>query len=153
MLRPLTLCLLLGACATTGGTALVPQPIDIHSTLIQPGLTAALAAPAGWKPVPDIVTPRFAVPAARLFAAVQQVAAAQPRTWLQVAYPEQRQAFYIVRSTSFDLPDLVLVQAMEAGPQASTLVMFSHSRHGPWEGGINERRLASWLREVQARLS
>ena len=150
--RPLALCLLLGACAVEGGTSLVPQPIDIHSGLGAPGPSAALAAPADWTPRPDIPTPRFEVPADRLFAALRQVAGGQPRTFLQVAYPDRLQAFYIVRSAALNLPDLVLVQALAAGPRASTLVMFSHSRYGPTEAGANERRLARWLREVRARL-
>lgn len=150
--RLLALCLLLGACGVEGGTTLVPQPIDIHSGLIVPGFSAALAAPADWKPKPDITTPRFEVPAERLFAAIQQVAQGQRRTWLQVAYADKLQAFYIVRSAELNLPDLVLVQALAAGPHASTLVMFSHSRHGPYDAGANERRLARWLTDLRARL-
>ena len=151
--RAVLLCLSLGACGVQGSTDLAPEPADVHAATVSPGPTAALAAPAGWKPAPDLVTPRFAVSAARLFAAVQQVAAAQPRTFLQAAYPERLQAFYVVRSSFLNLPDLVLVQAVADGPGGSTLVMFSHSRWGPWEGGTNLRRLGRWLRQVREALA
>jgi Protein of unknown function (DUF1499) len=151
--RLLLLCLLLSACGIRQGTgSLVAQPVDMHTSMAAPGKGSALAAPADWKPAPDIVTPTFNVPASRLFAAVKEVAAARPRTYLQVAYPEQMQAFYIVRSLIMNFPDLVIVQAFPAGPKASTLVMFSHARYGSYEFDTNGDRLTEWLKAVDAKL-
>lgn len=81
---------------------------------------------------------------------MQQDAAKQLRTVLQVSYPDRMQAFYVVHSLVMNLPDLVLVQVSQDGPDASTLLMFSHSRYGPYEGGTDLRRLARWLRQVRA---
>ena len=76
----------------------------------------ALAAPAGFRPAPDIVDPRLsACRRARLYAAIQAVADAQPRTYLAAAYPDRLQAHWVVRSAVFNFPDLMTAQASPAG--------------------------------------
>ena len=106
--------LLLPACAATGAAGLpVPPVMDIArigqpaAPNVAPSNTApsntapsntapsntALAGPAVPGPYaatmvpPDIVTPLYQVPAARLFAAIRAVAVAQPRTFPAAIYP------------------------------------------------------------------
>ena len=85
--------LLLPACGAPGAQGLpVPPPMDIAHITRPASPNTALAAPAGFSPAPDIVTPTYPVPAARLYAAIQAVAAAQPRTYQAAAYPDRLQA-------------------------------------------------------------
>lgn len=130
------------ACAMPGATGL-PMPPPMNMAALQRPATpnSALAAPAGFHLTPDIVTPAFTVPPQRLFAAIQQVAAAEPRSFLQVAYPEKLQAHYVLRSDWLNFPDLVTVQVT---PE-SQLILWSRSVYGRSDFGVNKARLAAWL--------
>ncbi len=132
----------LSACAVSGpprGPA--PLPADLHSDLVKPIGSAVLAAPADWTPKPTLTTPVFPVAAPRLLSAMQAILLAAPRTWLTVAYPDQLQAFLIVRSSVLNLPDIVLIGAVPDGPASSRAVIFSGSRYdaAPLTGGNAER--------------
>jgi uncharacterized protein (DUF1499 family) len=104
-----------------------------------------LAAPAGWTPKPDIVTPVYPVPADRLLAAFGRAAAALPRAFLAAAYPEARQLHWVVRSAVFNFPDLVMAQAMPHDPAGSTLLLYSRSAYGYGDFRVNRQRLTVWL--------
>src|SRR4051812_33567907 len=98
-MRPLAwlLGLALPACAGTGASGL-PHPAltDVEHLERSASPNTALAAPAGFAPAPDIVTPLFAVAASTLYAAIRTVAAAQERTYLAAEYPNERQVHYVV---------------------------------------------------------
>ncbi len=129
-LRALLLAAAVSACAVSGPPrGPVPLPADLHSSLGRPTGSSALGAPADWTPKPTIVTPAFPVPAPRLLAAMQAILLAAPRTWLTVAYPDQLQAFLIVRSRAANLPDIVVVAAVPDGEAASRAVIVSQSRY------------------------
>jgi hypothetical protein len=115
----------------------------MHSDLVKPDGSAVLAAPAGWTPAPTMTTPIFPVPAPRLLTAMQEILLAAPRTWLTIAYPAQEQAFFIVRSSALNLPDIVVVQAVPSGDTASKAVIFSRSRYDvvPFLISENEARV------------
>jgi uncharacterized protein (DUF1499 family) len=152
--------LVLPACAAAGvGGLPVPPPLDV-ARLVRPATpNTALAAPAVPGPhaatpaPPDLVTPVYRVPAARLFAAVQAIAATQPRTFLAVAYRARLQAHWVVRSAIFNFPDLVTAQVEPDGPDASTLVLYSRSVYGRSDLGVNQRRLGAWLAALNAVLT
>ncbi len=126
------LCLaLLCGCGVEGP----PQPtlqlpaVDMHTDLGKVDGSAVLAAPRGWTPAPTEVTPVFATPAPQLFAAMQELLAAEPRTWVMNAHPDIFQASFIVRSVLLNLPDVIVVQAVAASPATSRAVIFSRSRY------------------------
>ena len=81
------------------------------------------------------------MPPDRLFAAIRQVADSQPRSFLQVAYPERLQAHYVLRSDWFNFPDLVTVQVTPD----SRLILWSRSVYGRSDLGVNKARLIAWL--------
>jgi uncharacterized protein (DUF1499 family) len=138
--------LVLPACAATGAQGL-PAPVLMDMSHIErpPSPNSALAAPKGTQPTPDIVTPGFPVPAARLYAAVRAVAAGQPRVFLAAEFPAQRQVHFVARSAVFNFPDLIAAQVGEAGPDHSTLVLYSRSVYGYGDFGVNRQRLDAWL--------
>lgn len=148
-LLPLLLALLLPACSGHGAQGIpVPPPMDM-AHLQRPGTpNTALAAPAGFAPKPDIVTLRYSVPPAALYAAIKRVALAQPRTYLLVAYDDRMQAHFVARSAVFNFPDLITVQV----GADSTLILWSRSVYGQSDFGVNRKRVAAWLAALDAAL-
>ena len=126
--------LLLPACGAVGAQGLpVPPPLDI-AHLTRPGSpNTALAAPAGFLPAPDIVTPTYRVSASRLYAAIQAVAAAQPRAFPAAAYADRLQAHWVVRSAVFNFPDEVTAQASpaQASPAQPSAVQATPAQAAP----------------------
>ncbi len=138
--------LLLPACGAPGAHGLpVPPPMDITHLTRPATPNTALAAPAGFVPAPDVATPVFHVPAARLYAAILAVADAQPRTYQAAAYPGLFQADWVVRSAVWNFPDKVTAQASPAGADAATLVLYSRSVYGYGDLGTNRKRVDAWL--------
>jgi uncharacterized protein (DUF1499 family) len=113
----------------------------------------ALAGPAGFVPPPDVVTPAYPVPATRLQEAVRAVAAAQPRTFLAADFSPERQTHWVVRSAAFNFPDLVIAQIADAGPDSSTLVLYSRSVYGRSDFGVNRQRLNTWLAALRTKIN
>lgn len=142
--------LLLPACGAPGAQGLpVPAPMDVAQLSRPASPNTALAAPAGFQPAPDVVTPIYHVTAPRLYAAIQAVAAAQPRTYPAAAYPERLQAHWVARSAVFNFPDLVTAEAAPFGPDAATLVLYSRSIYGYGDLGANRRRVEAWLAALE----
>jgi uncharacterized protein (DUF1499 family) len=151
-MTPLTwlLGLLLPACGAPGAQGLpVPPPMDVAQLSRPASPNTALAAPAGFRPAPDVVTPIYHVPAPRLYSAIQAVAAAEPRTYQAAAYPDRLQAHWVARSAAFNFPDLVTAQAIPAGADAATLVLYSRSVYGYGDLGANRRRVEAWLAALE----
>jgi uncharacterized protein (DUF1499 family) len=144
----------LPACASVGALGL-PHPALMDMSHIQRPASpnTALAAPTGTEPAPDIVTPRYPVPAPRLYADVLAVAAAQPRTFLAADDPTAGQVHYVVRSALFNFPDLVTAQITAAGPDNSSLVLYSRSVYGYSDLGVNRARVTAWLAALDRTLN
>jgi uncharacterized protein (DUF1499 family) len=146
--------LLLPACGAPGAQGLpVPPPLNIAQLVRPASPNTALAAPAGFRPPPDVVTPAYHVPAPLLYAAIRAVAAAQPGTYQAAAYPDRLQADWVVRSAVFNFPDLVTAQATPAGADAATLVLYSRSVYGYGDFGVNRRRVQAWLAALDRTLN
>jgi uncharacterized protein (DUF1499 family) len=79
------------------------------------------------------------------------VAAGQPRTFPAAEYPAEHQVHFVVRSAVLNFPDLVTAQVNEAGPDASSLVLYSRSVYGYSDFGVNRQRLSTWLAALQSR--
>jgi uncharacterized protein (DUF1499 family) len=94
---------------------------------------------------PDIVPPICTSPAARLFAEAHAVAAAQPRTFLAAAHPDRLQDHWVAGSAVFNFPDLITVQVVAEGANASALVLCVRSVYGHSDLGVNLRRRHAWL--------
>jgi uncharacterized protein (DUF1499 family) len=138
--------LILPACGASGAHGLpVPPPMDVRNVVRPSSPNTALAAPKGFSPQPDIVTPVYAVPADRLYAGVQAVAAAQPRTYAAAAYPDRFQADWVARSLVFNFPDTIMAQVSPAGRNQAIMVLYSRSVYGYSDLGVNRQRLAAWL--------
>jgi uncharacterized protein (DUF1499 family) len=144
----------LPACAAPGAQGLPPPQLLDMSRIVRPSRpNTALAGPAGSTPRPDLETPIYQVPAAQLHDAVRAMAAAQPRTFLAADHPAERQTHWVVRSAVFNFPDLVTAQIGDAGPDRSTLVLYSRSVYGYSDTGVNRQRLNSWLADLRTTIN
>jgi hypothetical protein len=108
----------------------------------------ALAAPPWFSPLPDILTRPRNVPPARLYAALRDVAQAQPRTTLDAAYDDRLQAHYVVRRAILPLTDRV---AMQVTP-GSEIILWSRSVHGAFDYALHRKRLVTWLAALDTHL-
>ena len=144
---------ILPACAAHGAQGL-PQPQLMDMQRIERPATpnTALAAPAGFVPTPDLVTPTYSTPADLLYRALRAVAVAQPRTFLAAEYPAERQIHWVVRSVALNFPDLLTAQVSEVGPDRSTLVLYSRSVYGHSDLGVNRARLNTWIAALQTKI-
>jgi uncharacterized protein (DUF1499 family) len=145
-LLPLIASLLFPVCVTDGAAGLpMPSPV-VPLRIVRPATpNTALAAPRGFFPPPDIATPLYPLPAARLFATIEKVAAEAPRTYLQVSYETELQADYVARSRAFNFPDLILVAVEPRDKEHAVLILYSRSVYGRSDFGINRSRMKAWL--------
>jgi uncharacterized protein (DUF1499 family) len=144
----------LPACAASGAQGLPQsQLIDLQRIERPASPNTALAAPTGFAPPPDVVTPIYPMAAARLYDAVRAVAAAQPRTFLAADYTAERQTHWVVRSAVFNFPDLVTAQVSDAGPDCSSLVLYARSVYGRSDLGVNRQRLNTWLDVLRTKIN
>jgi len=116
------------------------------SEIVRPSTpNTALAAPLGFTPDPDIPTAEYSVPAARLYTAIRAVAGAQSRVFPAADYPDRLQAHYVARTRLMNFPDLIMVQAIAAGPDHARLVIWSRSIYGQRDFGVNQARAGQWI--------
>lgn len=145
--------LVLPACGFPAAEGLpTPPPMDVAHLARPSSPNTALAAPAGFAPPPDIITPPYALPPDALFALVQAVAVTEPRTYQAALYPAQQQVHYVARSAAFNFPDLVMVQVQPADPAGSVLIIYSRSVYGQSDLGVNRKRVKTWLAAIQTKL-
>jgi uncharacterized protein (DUF1499 family) len=145
--------LVLPACGFPAAEGLPPPPLMDVAHLARPASpNTALAAPTGFDPAPDIVTPVYHVPAERLFALIREIAGSQPRTYQAALFPDQLQAHYVARTAVFNFPDLILLQVRTDGADSSDLIVYSRSVYGRSDFGVNRKRVELWLAQLQAKI-
>jgi uncharacterized protein (DUF1499 family) len=146
--------LFLPACGAPGAAGLPPPRLMDMAHLVRPASpNTALAAPAGNSGTPDLVTYRLPLPSTRLYALVLEVAKEQPRTFVAAEYQAELQVHFVARSAVLNFPDLITAQVGAAGPDGSTLVLYSRSVYGYSDFGANRRRLRTWLAVLESKIN
>ncbi len=137
----------------SGAGGLPPaEPLDLATLVLPASPNTSLAAPPGAPgPTPHRVLPPFPVTSPVLWAAVQQAAAAQPRTTLLAAWPEHLQAQWVERSPLVNFPDIMVVVLLPDGA-ATGLVLYSRSLFGHSDLGVNAKRVDRWIAAIQSAL-
>ena len=144
----------LPARGAPGAQGLLAPPLLDFAKLARPASpNTALAAPAWFRPAREIVMPTYQVLASRPYAAIGQVAAAQPRTYPSATYPDRLQDDWVARSALFNFSDLVTAQVDSAGCNAATLLLYSRSVYGYPALGANRRRVQAWLAALDRALN
>jgi uncharacterized protein (DUF1499 family) len=138
--------LALSGCSGTGAEYQAVPAAGALETLERPTTSnTSLAAPASFSPKPDIVTQAYAVSGPTLYAAMTQVAEDMPRTYKLVAYEGRYESAYVVRSRVFNFPDTIQFKVLPVDAGHSALVVYSASRYGEGDFGVNRARVEAWL--------
>ena len=145
--------LALPACGFPAAEGLPTPPVMDVAHIVRPDSpNTALAAPEGYQPAPDIVTPVYPVARERLFALVQNVALGQSGVYQAALYPERLQVHYVARSAVFNFPDLIMVQVRQINPDSSELILYSRSVYGHSDLGVNRKRIETWLAVLRTKI-
>jgi hypothetical protein len=143
-LLPFLLSLYLPLCGTAGSNGIAPPGVVDFSHLHRLGHSEVFLAPAGFSPAPDIPAPVYKIPPETLFAAIQAVATAQPRTYPLDTIPASLQAAWVVRSAGGNFPDIIEL-AVVPSPGGSSFVFYSHAVYGWSDYGVNANRARKWV--------
>lgn len=132
------------ASAAKGSRGLpVPDPVDLPVVARERAGKAVLAAPTEFAPA--LVTRDVTLPAPALYDALLRVASGRPRCFLAAAYPTRLQAHVVVRTERLNIPDVVVLQALERGDAASAAAVLSVGVYAFPGAGARRRLLADWL--------
>jgi hypothetical protein len=113
-----------------------------------------LLAPQGFSGLrPDQEAPVFACTIAALEAAVDAVAAAEPRLERLDRGADPLARVYVQRTPALGFPDLVSLRLIPLGPGQATLALYSRAVYGLYDFGVNRRRVRRWLAEIQSKLN
>lgn len=134
-----------------GGAA--GRPVDFASLTRRLTRNDALACPEGFCPraIPDVVPPVFPLPADRLRQVLTEVALADAGTERLPSLGDQDR--YLARTPFLRFPDPIDVRVIDIGDGRSTLAMYSRSRLGLSDLGVNRRRLQRWLAALDDRVA
>ena len=92
-----------------------------------------------------MVSPVFELSVADLRERWMALIAAQPRMETRQADDEAMQYEFIQRTKYIRFPDIITVRFIPLEQARSTLAVFSRSRYGRRDFGVNKNRVRSWL--------
>jgi len=128
-----------------------PFPIDFATLDKGPKPNTFLVLPEGFEAAaqPDMTSPVYPLEPAALVAAFKEVALAAPRTRLE--REDGGQVELVQRSAVFRFPDYITARAV-AVEGGAALCVFSRSKVGYSDLGVNAKRIKTWLEALSARL-
>mmetsp|Transcript_5139 Transcript_5139/g.9350 ORF Transcript_5139/g.9350 Transcript_5139/m.9350 type:complete len:145 (+) Transcript_5139:222-656(+) len=62
---------------------------------------------------------------------------------------DRRQLVYVCRSKVCRFPDIVILRVVEVGADSSSLLVYSRSKYGFGDSGVNEARVTDWVDTLQ----
>lgn len=87
----------------------------------------------------------YGVDSASLTLHLQQTALAEPRTMVLAGDTHLGFITLVQRSKWMGFPDAITIMAQDIGPDRSTLSVWSRSRYGDSDFGVNRARVTRWL--------
>ena len=130
-------------------------PIDFASLERKPSPNQYLIAPDGATPraEPDAESPVFAVPPERLRDAFLAVTSEAPRTRLLNQSADGLRLSLVQRSAVLRFPDYIDVSILPAAGDGdgSTIAIYSRSRFGYSDLGVNQRRVEEWMTALRSK--
>lgn len=100
----------------------------------------------------DETAPRFGAPAEAVRAAFRRVAERQMRVDSGERNDALMQDAYVQRSALFRFPDFIEARFIPLPEGGSTLAVYSRSKYGRSDLGVNRKRIRGWLAELAAEL-
>lgn len=100
---------------------------------------------------PHMESPVFDCPPRELMDRVREIALSQPRITEETGGDSRETgAVFVARSKVFRFPDVIDVQAVEAGEGRSALAVYSRAKVGIRDFGVNRKRIEDWLSRLAA---
>jgi uncharacterized protein (DUF1499 family) len=128
------------------------EPIDFATLRKVDKPNQFLVCPAGTcSEKPDQVSRTYPVALPQLRSAWDAMIKKQVDTTLLLPDTGTNQLTYVQRTKTVRYPDLITVQFFENG-SASTLAIYSRSIYGHGDGGVNKKRVETWLAGLDAEL-
>ncbi len=129
-------------------------PLDFDGVQLAGSPNQYLVLPAGSQERGQHAeSPRFDVPHHELRQAWLYVAESEPRVVSTNQDAETDQHEFVQRSRVFGFPDIITVQFVSTEETGSTLAVYSRSKYGRGDLGVNRRRIQRWLDLVSDRLA
>ncbi|MEM1103755.1 MAG: DUF1499 domain-containing protein [Pseudomonadota bacterium] len=97
-------------------------------------------------------SPVIPAPAASVRDAWMAVVAEAPRTKQEAADEAALQYEFVQRSALFRFPDRITVRFIPLSETTSTVLVFSRSKFGYSDMGVNKKRVDSWLAQTVAKV-
>jgi uncharacterized protein (DUF1499 family) len=98
----------------------------------------------------DAVAPVYATDSVALMSRIEEVALAEPHTRVLAGSPKDGWMTFVQRSALWGFPDVISVRAFPEGAGA-TLAIWSRSRFGEYDWGVNHARVERWLAALNVR--
>lgn len=96
----------------------------------------------------DLESPTFQLPVSDLIKSWENMINNQPRTQLIISDTNKHQRIYIQRSAIFRFPDYITVQFIPLDDQNSTIIVYSASKYGHYDFGVNKKRVNAWIDQL-----
>ena len=111
---------------------------------------AFLACPPGFCAAKDTAPSLvFNIPVDRLEVYWNEIVELEPRLTPVETEPHHHGSVYIQHSALFRFPDVITVEFVTLAPDRSSLTIYSRSRYGRSDFGVNRRRVLRWLSRLQ----
>ncbi|PTW59109.1 uncharacterized protein (DUF1499 family) [Breoghania corrubedonensis] len=98
---------------------------------------------------PDLVPPVFAADPHELRQALRQIIEAEPRVEHVAGDADGLGDRYIQRTRFMRFPDTIVIRYLPVDVGRTTLVIYSRSKIGSSDYGVNEERVRRWLRALE----
>lgn len=129
--------------------------MNFEELQLKPSPNQYLLCPNGMKirAKSDDDSPVFDLPVADLQRVWREVALQQPRVAMIRDDREINQSEFVQRSLIFRFPDTVSVEFLVIDDAHSTCAVYSRSKYGYGDMGVNRRRIRKWVRLVQEEIA
>lgn len=94
-------------------------------------------------------SPVYNVSVDKLMQAWHKMIKQQPRTTVMFSEHANKQFGYVQRSKYLRFPDFIQVKFIALNDKQSTLAIYSSSRYGYYDFGVNQKRVKSWLKQLE----
>jgi len=127
--------------------------MDFKTFKLNPKPNQFLIAPEGHcqNAKPHATPKTYIIDPQKLEDAFADVALAEPRVTRKQADDGQRE--FVQRSALMRFPDTITFEAIDLGDGSSTFAIYSRSKVGHSDLGVNRKRIESWLKKLDAALT
>jgi len=119
-----------------------PTPVKPHSFRMAP--------PALTNEVVDMPAPVFTANPTLMAKAFDDFVLSQNKTTRIAGSPEEGWMTYIQRSPRWNFPDYISVKFIDLNGGKSTIAIFSRSRFGYSDLGVNKKRVLTWVNTLKS---